>query len=183
MIHLFIFVIFLLNAGVVFTSKAAPIPTTSSSAMNSPNWNTVFSQMGFNLKLVSKEWTFINTSSESTSPNQEINLGLKSLSDTARLSLKIENLTTKTTVENYAKKFLRDYNQYGFEVLSSKNMTLNNSNVIVVDLIQKNKLTQSRQIFFNHKDKILIASCIDKTELFQMTSNMCNQLLNGLNWN
>lgn len=176
------FLVFNISLSLTQTSFAAPIPTTGSSAVNSPRWDAPFAQMGFSLKLVSNEWIFLDNKNESSTTTQELSLGLKTLSETARLSLKIENLKTKMTAENYAKKFLRDYNQYGFEVLSSKTMVLNNSNVVVVDLLQKNKLTQSRQIFFSNKDKMMVASCLDKTALFQMTSNMCNELLNTLSW-
>jgi len=162
---------------------AAPIPTTGSSIVNSPQWNTAFLQMGFTLKNVSNDWIFLNNSNSKIALNHEISLGLRTLSNTARLHLKTETFKAKISVESYVKKFLRDYNQYGFELLSSKTMTLNNSNVVVVDLMQKNKSTQSRQIFFNHKDKILTATCIDKSDFFQMTSSMCNQLLNNLTWN
>jgi len=163
--------------------SAAPMPTAGSSILNSPQWSSAFSQMGFSLKNISTEWVFLNNSNDKTTFNQELSLGLKTLSETARLNLKIETPKNKTSVENYVKKFLRDYNQYGFELLSSKTMILNNSNVVVVDLMQKNKATQSRQIFLSNKDKILTATCIDKTEYFQMTSTLCNQLLNNLNWN
>lgn len=164
-------------------SLAAPIPTTGSSMLNSPKWNTAFSQMGFSFKLVSDDWIFLeNPISEHQPLNQEIDLGLKTLSESARLSLKTEVLKTKVNLDNYARKYLRDYNQYGFEVLSTRSVKINNIPAVVVDLIQKNKATQSRQVFFNSDDKVLIASCIDKTETFSLTSNMCNQLLNQFIW-
>lgn len=168
----FLFAVFTQTA-----TQAAPFPTTGSSLVNSPKWNTVFSQMGFSFKLVSDEWVFI----QSPSKNQ-IDLGFRTLSDTARLSLKTENYKSAVNLENYVKKYLRDYNQYGFEVLSTKTEKIGQQNAIVIDLLQKNKLTQSRQIFLTAGNKITIASCIDKTDYFTMTSNMCNQLLNTYNW-
>lgn len=162
---------------------SAPLPTTGSSVVNSPKWNTAFSQMGFSFKLVSDEWVYLENPSQNRLPaNQQIDMGFKTLSESARLSLKTENYRGKINLEAYAKKYLRDYNQYGFEVISSKSIKINNIPAIVVDLIQKNKLTQSRQIFLNDNNKITIASCIDKTDYFSMTSNMCNQLINNYNW-
>lgn len=164
-------------------SLAAPFPTTGSSAVNSPKWNTAFSQMGFSFKLVSDEWVYLENPSQSRLPaNQQIDMGFKTLSESARLSLKTENYLGKVNLESYAKKYLRDYNQYGFEVISSKSVKINNIPAVVIDLIQKNKLTQSRQVFLGADNKIAIVSCIDKTDYFTMTSSMCTQLLNNYNW-
>ena len=164
-------------------ANAAPLPTTGSSAVNSPKWNTAFSQMGFSFKLVSDEWVFLENPSQSRLPaNQQIDMGFKTLSESARLSLKTETYRGKVNLESYAKKYLRDYNQYGFEVLSSRSIKINNIPAVVIDLMQKNKLTQSRQIFLAAGEKITIASCIDKADYFSMTANMCNQLLNNYNW-
>ncbi|AZZ35681.1 hypothetical protein CIK05_02320 [Bdellovibrio sp. qaytius] len=175
----FIFIAFLFPLFV----QAAPFPTTGSSAVNYPKWNTAFSQMGFTFKLVSDEWVFLENPSQNRLPaNQQIDMGFKTLSESARLSLKTETYRGKVNLEAYAKKYLRDYNQYGFEVISSKSVKINGVSAVVIDLMQKNKLTQSRQIFLGADEKITIASCIDKAELFSMTSNMCNQLINNYNW-
>ena len=164
-------------------THAAPFPTTGSSAVNSPKWNTAFSQMGFSFKLVSDEWVFLENPSQNRLPaNQQIDMGFKTLSESARLSLKTETYRGKVNLEAYAKKYLRDYNQYGFEVISSRSIKINGVPAVVIDLMQKNKLTQSRQIFLGADEKITIASCIDKTEMFSLTSNMCNQLINNYNW-
>lgn len=175
--------LFLLLMSLPLITLAAPFPTTGSSAVNSPKWNTAFSQMGFSFKLVSDEWVYLENPSQNRLPaNQQIDMGFKTLSESARLSLKTENYKGKINLEAYAKKYLRDYNQYGFEVLSSKTVKINNIPAVVIDLMQKNKLTQSRQIFLSADNKITIASCIDKTDYFTLTSNMCNQLLNNYNW-
>ena len=174
---------FVIAFGLPLLSWAAPFPTTGSSAVNSPKWNTAFSQMGFSFKLVSDEWVYLENPSQNRLPaNQQIDMGFKTLSESARLSLKTENYRGKVNLEAYAKKYLRDYNQYGFEVLSSKSVKINNHPAVVIDLIQKNKLTQSRQVFFSSDNKITIVSCIDKTDYFTMTSGMCNQLVNNYAW-
>lgn len=163
--------------------QAAPLPTTGSSAVNSPKWNTAFSQMGFSFKLVSDEWVFLENPSQNRLPaNQQIDMGFKTLSESARLSLKTETYRGKVNLEAYAKKYLRDYNQYGFEVITSRSVKINGVPAVIIDLMQKNKLTQSRQIFLGADEKITIASCIDKSEMFSMTSSMCNQLMNNYNW-
>lgn len=175
--------VFFLTLALPLFSLATPLPTTGSSTVNSPKWNTAFSQMGFSFKLVSDEWVYLENPAQNRLPaNQQIDMGFKTLSASARLSLKTENYLGKVNLEAYAKKYLRDYNQYGFEVLSSKSVKINNIPAVVIDLIQKNKLTQSRQVFLSADNKITIVSCIDKTDYFTMTSDMCNQLLNNYNW-
>lgn len=175
--------IFFVVYALPFYLTAAPLPTTGSSAVNSPKWNTAFSQMGFSFKLVSDEWVYLENPSQTRLPaNQQIDMGFKSLSESARLSLKTENYLGKVNLEAYAKKYLRDYNQYGFEVIASKSVKINNIPAVVIDLVQKNKLTQSRQVFLAADNKITIVSCIDKTDYFTMTSQLCTQLLNNYNW-
>lgn len=182
MVRSSIFLILFFIALPLFT-MAAPLPTTGSSILNQPKWNTAFSQMGFSFKLVSDEWVYVqNPSQELQTTNQQINMGFKTLSTTARLSLKTENYKGKINLESYAKKYLRDYNQYGFEVTSSRVEQINHQPAVVIELTQKNKLTQSQQIFFSTDNKVTIVSCIDKLDYFSMTSKMCERLLDGYNW-
>lgn len=192
---------YLLTFSLYFLSlqlEAAPLPTTGSSYLNKPQTSSVFSQMGFKLDLASTEWVFLENDFKDFQPyTQQIDLGLKTLSSTARLSLKTEALKNRVNFENYIKKFLRDYNQYGFEVLATQTAQINNSKALVIDLRQKNNLTLSRQIFYitegpfaNHSknaknsavQKLTTATCTDTTENFKTTAQLCQSALNSFKW-
>ncbi len=169
---------------------SSPIPTTGSTLINKPQWSSVvLSQLGFNLKFNSNEWIYIENPLSNSYPRSELNLtkpqielGFQNLSETARLSLKADKIYSKGSLEQYLKKYLRDYNQYGFELLSTQTLKMNSQPVVVIDLLQKNKLTQSRQVFFQHNDNLVIATCTDKTELFKKTFDMCQAVLNTFTW-
>ena len=80
------------------------------------------------------------------------------------------------------RQYLRDYNQYGFEVTSLQSNKKNLIPTVVVDLTQKNKQTKSRQVFFNQNEKLIIASCIDDFESFDRTLANCNRILATFQW-
>ncbi len=133
-----------------------------------------FSQMGFSVADIPTSWTYTkNTHSEAhvieIGPNQ------KSL-----LSFRSETVSAKVNLENYVRQYLRDYNQYGFEVgqLQSRNQGL----LVVVDLSQKNKSTQSRQVFFKKNGQLIIATCSDVSAEYAQTLETCNKILNKFSW-
>ena len=115
--------------------------------------------------------------------NEQVDLKHAKLK-TVRLSLK--KIETKLTLDAYVKKSLRDYNQYGFTVLSTQQAMINNSPAIVIDLIQKNNQTQSRQVFLQKKSttdhQIIMASCLDQTAVFAESVKGCNAAINNFYW-
>ena len=100
--------------------------------------------------------------------------------------LSLKKIETKLTLDAYVKKSLRDYNQYGFTILSTQQAMINNSPAIVIDLIQKNNQTQSRQVFLQKKStidhQIIMASCLDQTAVFAESVKGCNAAINNFYW-
>lgn len=164
--------------------EAAPLPATGSSYLNRPENSALFSSFGFELKKMNKDWVFVNpTTPSELMTNEQIDLKHTKLK-TVRLSLK--KVETKLTLDAYVKKSLRDYNQYGFTVLSSQQAMINNIPALVIDLIQKNNQTQSRQVFLqktaNTDQQIILASCIDQTAAFAESVKGCNTAINSFYW-
>lgn len=153
---------------------AAPHPLTGSSMINNPQNALAFAQMGFTIGDVPANWAYTK-SFDSDANVIEIGQNQKSL-----LTFRLENVSAQAHLENYVRQFLRDYNQYGFEVgqLQSKNQ----GNLVVVDLNQKNKATRSRQVFFKKENHVIIATCNDTTARFDQTLLICNQILNQFQW-
>lgn len=153
---------------------AAPHPLTGSSMINSPQNALAFAQMGFTVADIPRDWVYTK-SFDTNAEVIEIGQNQKSL-----LTFRLENVPAQTHLENYVRQFLRDYNQYGFEVgqLQSKNQGL----LVVVDLNQKNKATRSRQVFFKKNNHVVIATCNDTTARFDQTLLICNQILNQFQW-
>ncbi len=185
----FIFILLL-----TFKVTAAPHPGMGSSILNQTQNGAVFSQMGFKLNAVPLGWNFISTpnsinettpqtTATDTTKDFQIELGKKfstGSDHTGRISFKSETTLKKLDLETYVKKYLRDYNQYGFDV--SGLQSLREKNSVIVDINQKNKKTRSRQMFFQNGTHIVMATCVDEFENFDKTIKECNLIFNGLVW-
>jgi hypothetical protein len=163
--------------------QAAPHPGVGSSALNQVDKNIFFSQMGFKLNVVPAGWELLTTADNDANKELQIEIG-KNFSMTndhiGRISFKAETTKVKVDLENYVKKFLRDYNQYGFDV--SGLQSLREKNIVIVDINQKNKKTRSRQMFFQNGTRIVTATCADEFENFDKTITECNQIFGHLVW-
>lgn len=166
-----IFILFLFK--IVFS---ATHPLTGSTIVNQAGNSMAFSQMGFKLNTVPLNWNYNKTLSNN--PNSiELGVGSKTL-----LTFRMETVSVKTQLERYVRQYLRDYNQYGFEVVSLQSKSKSPVPSVVVDLTQKNKATQSRQVFFFNDDKMVIATCVDDLNNFPATVALCNQVLGSFTW-
>jgi hypothetical protein len=164
-------------------SFSAPHPGVGSSVLNTLQNGSLFSQMGFKLNTVPVGWNLVASEKSDTSKELQIDLGKKfSITNDhlGRISFKSETTQKKVDLESYVKKYLRDYNQFGFEVSSLQSMREKNS--VIVDINQKNKKTRSRQMFFQNGTRIVTATCVDEFENFDQTIKDCNLVFGGLGW-
>lgn len=162
------------------TANAAPHPLTGSSIVNNPSNSLAFSQMGFSVEGIPQYWSFnkaIDTKANTKIKMLEIGLPQRTL-----LSFRLELVNPKATLEPYVRQYLRDYNQYGFEVAGLQSLQRNGVDFVIVDLNQKNKSTRTRQIFFHNKEKMVIATCSDDTSRFENTLKLCNSILSTFKW-
>lgn len=155
---------------------AAPHPLTGSSIINLPSNSFAFSQMGFSLDSIPSNWIY-NKADTASADVIEIGPTGKTL-----ISFRLENVSMKTQLETYVRKYLRDYNQYGFEVISLQSYSKSHTPSVIVDLSQKNKNTKSRQVFFYRKNKMIIATCADQSDTYEKTVSLCNQILATFKW-
>lgn len=164
-------------------THSAPHPGVGSSALNHLDKNIFYSQMGFKLNAIPSGWNLIT--SPDVDPNKDLQIELGKNFSTSnnlvgRISFKSEVTKTKVDLETYVKKYLRDYNQYGFDV--SGLQSLREKNSVIVDINQKNKKTRSRQMFFQNGTRIVTATCVDEFENFDKTIAECNQIFSQLSW-
>ena len=155
---------------------AATHPLTGSSIINQPGNSLAFAQLGFRLDTIPTKWNY-NKPINNNLNSIELGVGNKTL-----LSFRLEKVSVKTQLEQYVRQYLRDYNQYGFEVTSLQSHSKSFVPSVIVDLAQKNKSTKSRQVFFYKQDKMIIATCADDTVSFDETIATCNQVLGSFKW-
>ena len=176
-VFLYLFLFYSLN------SFSAPHPGLGSSVLNQIDKNIFFSQMGFKLNVIPTGWELLSAYDRDSNKDLQIEIGKNfSMSNDhiGRISFKSETTKTKVNLETYVKKFLRDYNQYGFDVSGLQSIREKNS--VIIDINQKNKKIRSRQIFFQNGTRIVTATCADEFENFDKTITDCNLILSHFVW-
>ncbi|MBC7464489.1 MAG: hypothetical protein H7256_00725 [Bdellovibrio sp.] len=170
---------FIITAATLSISQAAVQPLTGASIINQIHSGAAFSQMGFEVKSFPSNWMIKKPMTDEAST---IEIGSDEATSKALLSFRTENVNPKVDLEKYVRQYLRDYNQYGFEVVGLQSLKQNEQNSVVVDLNQKNKATRSRQVFYKKNDKIVMATCLDDFDHFTKTIQTCNNVLNTFRW-
>lgn len=161
-------------------SLAAPHPATSTSALTAPEKGLYFLHKGFTLKTEGTSWVPVSNSE-------------KSLLDTVRfsskdspggsLSVRTDKVTKTASLELYTRKWMRDYPNYGFEVVSAKNFTLNGNPALVVDMLSRSKNKQIRQVIIKKDEHVAIMTCLDDRASFSKSLQSCNQIMKTFSWN
>ena len=171
--------IILLSAQVAWGS---PHPATSTSVLTNPEAGHYFQNQGFRLKSLGTDW--LPTPQDEASASESVRFTPKGQIDsTASLSVRSDTLTKQSSLEAYAKKWMRDYPSYGFEVLGAKSFAVGGSPGLVVDMIQRSKNKQLRQVILQKGAHIAILTCLDNQASFQKTLVSCNQLVKNFEWN
>lgn len=163
-----------------FFSWSAPYPATSSSALTEPENGFYFQHKGFNLKTAGTDW--IPMASPNSGLLDTIRLGSKDTQKTGTLSVRTDKVSKNVSLSLYAKKWMRDYPSYGFEVLSAKNFQLNGSPALVVDMLSRTKNKQLRQVISKNEDQVAILTCMDSRDTFKVSIESCNQIIKTFSW-
>lgn len=157
---------------------AAPHPGMGSSLLVAPEKGFFWKRYGFQLQTGLSGWQLAPPSDDEANRIRYV----RPDTDIASLAVQIENLKTELTLESYAKKWMRDYVSYGFDVLGTQAFTQNNAKGLVVDLIHKKSDQQLRQILFLKNKKVVILTCRDHKKSFQQTLVGCNQISKSFEW-
>lgn len=161
---------------------AAPHPATSTSALTDPSQGHYFQSQGFNLRTLGTDW--LPTPQNKESLFESVRFTPKgSIDSTASLTVRTDTLSKQTTLESYAKKWMRDYPSYGFEVLGAKSFTVAGGPGLVVDMVQRSKQKQIRQVILQKGTRVAIMTCLDNQSSFQKALIPCNQLVKNFEWN
>lgn len=164
---------------IVKLTSASPHPLAGSSIVNIPQNNIAMSQLGFKLGSMPSNWVYKNNSDLNS-----LSLEMGPIDEVSKsiLTMRTEKVSPKTDLEKYVRQYLRDYNQYGFEVVGLQSYKKAATPSVIVDLTQKNKLNKSRQVFFHKEGQLVLATCTDRFENFDKTLITCNRILGGFQW-
>lgn len=173
---------FAISFATPFSVEAAPHPATASSALIDPLQGHYFESQGFRLKTAGTDWLPIPQNSDSIF--ESVRMSPKGQIDAvSSFSVRTDTMSKQSTLESYAKKWMRDYPSYGFEVLGAKSFTMAGGPGLVVDMVQKSKGKQIRQVILQKGLKVAILTCLDNQAQFQKTLVACNQLVKNFEWN
>lgn len=158
-----------------FTTQAAPHPTTGLSLVNRISRGHVFSQFGFQLKgQFELPWILEATADE----NKEFNL----LYGSGRMNIRSEMVSAKMQLDNYVKRFLKDYNLYGFTVSKIQNGVDQTTPQLTLEIDQKNKKNKLKQVFILKNQRVLTLTCTDDEDSFERTSHLCQRFIDEIQW-
>jgi hypothetical protein len=160
---------------------AAPHPGMGSSRLVAPELGLFWKRQGFQLQTGASGWELASPMGDSVD-NKVRYVRPAGESEIASMAVQIETLKSELTLENYAKKWMRDYVNYGFDVLGTQAFTQNKAKGLVVDLIHKKTDQQLRQILFLKNKKVVILTCRDFHKTFQQTLIGCNHISRTFEW-
>lgn len=172
----FLFV-FLFHASVL----AAPHPATTSSLLTDPDKGLAFRSYGFKLSLENFAWRPVQKESDSIFAEVEFE-SEKQKSSKAQIGLRMDQLSKQQSIESYAKKWMRDYPQYGLEILGTKTFVHSSGQGLVVDLFHRQNQRQLRQVILLKDKKVVIFTCSNSKPVFAETLTDCNHLVKKFTW-
>ncbi|MEN0057905.1 MAG: hypothetical protein AAGB31_03650 [Bdellovibrio sp.] len=163
-----------------FQVLAAPYPATSSSSLTNPEKGLYFLHKGFTLKTEGTQWIPLPTEE---SLLDTVRFGPSDPTQQGSLSVRTDKVASNASLDLYARKWMREYPNYGFEVVSAKNFTLKGGPALVVDMLSRSKNKQIRQVILKNKEQVAILTCLDDKDKFARSIQTCNQIMKSFSWN
>lgn len=162
-------------------THAAPIPLTSTSPLVSEKKGIFRSPLGFSLHAANTEWEQIAPPQDNpfiaTIYRASDNEGVQ-----AALTVRVDKLNAPMSLESYAKKWLKDYPRFGFEILVSKKVRVGPQIGFLLDLVNRENGKQLRQVLFLHDKNAVTLTCRDDLKTFRTTVKACNQIVRTFRW-
>jgi len=160
---------------------AAPIPLTSSSLFISQQRGLFRSALGFSLHAADSGWEQVPAPKDN-SFIQTIYRAPNDSSTQAALTVRTDKMDKVYDVEQYAKKWMKDYPRFGFEILAAKKVRVSEDVAFMLDLVNRENSKQLRQVIFVKNKDAVTLTCRDDVSLFNETLKACNEIIRTFNW-
>lgn len=157
------------------------IPSKTSTQGVAPQLGLYKSQAGFEISAGQTAWV------QSTPPKgsrfiETVYKGLARNGVSPTLTVRVDESSKTKSIDQYMKKWMREYPRYGFDVTGSKPFKMGNNQGYVVDLVNRDKNRQLRQVVFYKDSKAVILTCRDQSEGFKTTLRDCNEIVKNFSW-
>ena len=162
------------------TAFAAPIP--SAGGKYKPELGVYRSPSGFEIQTASSDWIqtappkktrYIATMYRS--PNMKNNMR-------ATLTVRVDKLNTPMPINDYVKRWTKEYPRFGFDVRGSKKFSMNGNDGYVIDLTNTTKKRQLRQVIFMKEKTAVLLTCRDHIASFKDSLAECNKMIKSFKW-
>lgn len=173
---------FLLSSFFSTMTWATPYPGMGSSILVNPEVGAYLTAKGYRLKTEGTSWIPVADLNESIFDSLRFQMRGALGGKKASLSLRVDETASSVKLDLYAKKWIKEYSQFGFEILGSKPVSLAESEALVIDLVQKNQAQQIRQVLIQKNKKVAVFTCKDSKDNFNVTLAACNQVVRSFEW-
>lgn len=172
---------FLLTSALFLSSisaSAAPIPSPAFSAPGAFHSND-----GFSLNAGHSQW-LLSEPGDSKSQMQTVykapytHLGVQ-----PALTVRTDKLNETIGLRTYVKRWLRDYDRFGLDILAAKPVKLNGNMAYLLDVSSRETNKQLRQVVFLKNKTAVILTCRDHRQHFSTSVNSCNEIIKTFRWN
>lgn len=166
---------------------SAPFPVTSSSWLTRPESGLFWAARGFTMGTDGTGWVMQQEEltkdalKNAKNPMNSANYNHKQFPK-AKFSVQVETLKGDVTLENYSKKWSKEYHPYGFNLMGTRPFQHDEDKGLIYDLVSKSKPLQIRQVVFLHKQEAVILTCSDDKRSFNQSLKDCNQMIRKFKW-
>lgn len=160
-------------------SLAAPHPATSSSALTDPAKGLFFKPLSFEISKLSADLIPAPKPADLTADSVQFTV---KNSPSASFSVRIDALDEDVSLETYARRWMREYPNYGFEVLGTRALNFKGGRALVVDMTQQKKNQQLRQVVLRKDRRVAIITCFEAKARFKDILSTCNSIAQGFSW-
>ena len=170
------------SAGLGHLAQSAPHPATAGSRMIVPQLGFFRSPHGFKIHSADSGWM--------QAPRPKDNSSIETVyrntdpSAISSLTVRVDRLEKKVSLDSYVKRWKKDYTRFGFDILGIQHFQLAGRKAVAIDLINRDAQLQLRQVLTQSDDglNVVLLTCRDKATAFKDALKACNSISKTLTW-
>lgn len=166
----------------IVRAQAAPIPGTSSSLLIGNDLGWFRSAHGFAIHAGNTQWILSPPPKDIPALTTFYHSPKTNQGSQASLTVRVDQLSTPTSLKSYVKKWVKDYPRLGFELLISKPIKVGNHQAFLIDVLNKASEKQLRQVLFMKDRTAVVLTCRDNRAVFDDTLKDCNEIIRHFQW-
>lgn len=165
-----------------FAAFGAPFPATGSSTLVSEKPGLFYSPRGFKMDSANTSWIQSPPPKDIPSLVTVYKAPQPQHGQQPALSVRVDELRKSLSLKNYVKKWMQDYTRFGFDVLTAKQIKINDQSAFLLDIVSRETQKQLRQVVFLKKKTAVILTCRDHRDSFGKTVQDCNSIVKTFEW-